>query len=275
MADNLVFEKYDNIYKFMDTISRRPNTKKFGDSSTSTGDSDWYGTNSYTEAQEQFSNGLPEKAAALKKSLETFKASANLATPRARPSNYYYGHSPNVPAAIIGLPKSMRRVEKTPQKVKAISILSDMTQNAGTSGATLEKAGCTVLQLVYALETAGYRVALDIMPFTTDTRRNGQHTICLINLKDWKHSLDIMKLSFPLTSPSMFRRFGFRWAETVPGIEAEHVPGYGGHLDKDKVKEHLSRRGYDMKATYFVDVEDCMSCDFNALKVAEKLGIKI
>ena len=268
------FEKFDNIYKFMDTIEKRPNNGKFGTSSQKAEKSNgWYGTKDYPEAVEQFSNGLPETAERLKKSLGQFKAQANITANKIRPTNHYYGYTPNVAAAIIGLPKSMRRIERIPQKTKAIGILWDCTQNCNVTADTLRKSGESILQLIYALEIRGYRVNLDVSVFTSNDHR--RDFIALINLKQYGSHMDILKLSFPVTSPAMFRRFGFKWAETLPGVEGSEVWGYGGHIDKDKLLGILKTKGYDTKQTYIVNVDDCSESDFDPLKVAERVGIII
>jgi hypothetical protein len=252
----------------MDVIETRPNNSQFGTDSHKTGE--WYGTKTWEEAVEQFSNGIPEKAERLKKSLEAFKAKSNISSTRSRPNNYYYGYAPNIPAAIIGLPKAMKRVEKTPQKIKAVSILYDMTQNCGTSAETLMRSGEAVLQLVYALECRGYRVALDGLVF--NGQRDTRSFILSINFKEWKQSLDIMKLSFPITSPAMFRRFGFLWAETLPDVKS-YVSGYGSHMGKRETITQLGKAGVDTKNSYLISVDDCESAKFDPLTMAKALGI--
>lgn len=268
MSERIYYERYTNVYRFMDVIEKRPNNKQFGDTSHDTGM--WSGTNTWEEALQQFQNGIPEQAEKLQKSLNAFKVNRNIASPKNRPKNHYYGYSPNVAAAIIGLPKSMRYNERQPQKVKAISILYDMTQNCGTDADTLRKAGETVLQLVYALECRGYRVSLDGLAFNSE--HHDRSFILSINFKDWKQHLDIMKLSFPLTSPAMFRRFGFKWAETLPDVTSR-VPGYGSHIDKEMCKRCCSKVGVDVKHAYFIGVDDCTEADFDALEVGKNIGI--
>ena len=269
MAEKIYYERYTNVYRFMDTIEKRPNNEQFGKSSATSGD-DWYGTNTWDEAMQQFQNGIPEQAEKLQKSLNAFKANSNIASPKTRPKNHYYGYSPNVAAAIIGLPKSMRYNERQPQKVKALSLLYDMTQNAATDADTLRKAGECVLQLVYALECRGYRVSLDGLAF--NGKREERKFILAINFKEWKQHLDIMKLSFPLTSPAMFRRFGFRWAETLPDVTSR-VSGYGRHMEKEETMKYLQKVGIDTKTAYFISVDDCREASYNALEVAKTLGI--
>lgn len=270
MAEKIYFENFNNIYKFMDVIEKRPNNKKFGKSSQKNGD--WSGTKTYSEAVEQFSNGLPETAERLKESLGQFKAKANIQTPRRILNNHYYGYSPNVPAAIIGLPKSMRRIEKHPQKIKTIGILWDCCQNCDYEADTLREAGETVLKLVFALELKGYRVSLDGIPFNGDADENRKVCV-LINLKKYGQPMDILKLSFPVTSPAMFRRFGFKWAEGIPDFSGGKVYGYGHTMDKDRLLEILSKNGIDTKSMYCINVNDCESAEFDPMQVAKNLGI--
>lgn len=274
MAKNVpnIFERYDNIYRFMDTIENRPNNGRFGNSSHKEDDAEWSGTRNYNEAVEQFSNGLPERCEKMRKSLERFKANTNLTAVKARPRKYYHGYAPNIPAALLGLPKSMHHMERKPQKVKALSIVFDCCVSCMTDAETMVKAGCTILETVHALQVSGYRVKLDLSLYSTES--DGQKIACLITLKEWRQPLDLLKLSFPLTSPSMFRRFGFKWAEGIEGVKSRHVFGYGHIMSDEQVKALLNENGYDTSATYFVRVKTCEDCGFDALKLIERLGIK-
>ena len=272
MAVKHIFERYNNIYRFMDTIERRPNNGRFGDSSHKETDAEWSGTRSYEEAVEQFSNGLPERCEQMRRSMERFKAASNLSATKTRPKNHYYGYAPNVPAAIIGLPKSMRYTERTPQKVKAVSLVFDCCVSCMTDAETMVKAGCTILEAVYALEASGYRVKLDLSLYSTES--DGQKIACMVTLKEWQNHLDLLKLSFPLTSPSMFRRFGFKWAEGIEGVKSRHVYGYGHIMSDEQIKSLLRENGYKIDSTYFVRVSDCEKCNFDALRLVERLGIK-
>jgi hypothetical protein len=85
--------------------------------------------------------------------------------------------------------------------------------------------------------------------------------------------MDILKLSFPVTSPAMFRRFGFKWAEGVPNVVGETVWGYGSHIGKDKVLKLLSSNGYKVDQSYCISVNDCEEANFDPLEVAKSLGI--
>lgn len=273
MANAVYYETFPDIYRFMDTINRRANNDKFGTSSQKKSTDGWSGSVTYAEAVDMFSHGLPDVCEKMQCELKTFAARANIVTNKRTPQRYYYGYAPNIPAAIIGLPKSMYRIHKTPQKTKTIGILFDSSQNCSTDAETLRNAGEAVLKLVYMLERAGYRVQLDIIPFCTED--SNREFIAVVNLKQYSQHMDILKLSFPVTSPAMFRRFGFKWAEGIPGIRGDKAFCYGSHIDKNALIATLGSRGYDTKSAYCIGVDDCTSADFNPFTIAENIGITL
>jgi hypothetical protein len=273
MANKLYYESFPDIYKFMDTVSKRKNNDKFGKSSEKESRDGWSGTRTYAEAETKFANGLPEVAAKMQAALTQFTAKANIVTTKRTPRSYYYGYAPNIPAAIIGLPKSMYQVQRVPQKTKTIGILWNSCQNAGTEAETLQQAGESVLKLVYMLERKGYRVQLDCVPFSST--EDGRDFVAVINLKQYAQHMDILKLTFPVTSPAMFRRFGFKWAETIPNVTGSQVWGYGSNLGKTKLLQVLEKQGYNIKCTYCIAVDDCEANSFDPMKIAESLGIVV
>lgn len=273
MANKLYYESFSDIYRFMDTIGKRANNDKFGNSSQKESRDNWAGTRTYAEAETKFANGLPEVAEKMKAALTQFTAKANIVTTKRTPRSYYYGYAPNIPAAIIGLPKSMYQVQRVPQKTKTIGLLWNSCQNCSVDASTLQSAGESVLKLVYMLECKGYRVQLDCVPFSCT--ESGRDFVAVINLKQYAQHMDILKLTFPVTSPAMFRRFGFKWAETIPNVTGGHVYGYGSNLGKTKLLQVLEKQGYNIKCTYCIEVDDCSRNDFDPLKIAESLGIVV
>ena len=273
MANKFVYEQYDNIYKFMDTITSRPDNGKFSDSSMDTDDPRWSGTPNWETAMRQFENGIPEAAEKLKTSLARFKANPAF-TNRVQPRNYYYGYAPNVPAAIIGLPKSMRQMQRIPHKIKTVTLISNGCVLSDVSGPDLQRHGETVLNLVYALEKSGYRVQLELLISATDCGRRGD-MFCSIILKEYKQALDIMKLSFPLTSPSMFRRFGFKWKETMVGLDGNRDYSYGCSYKSPEIKRIYTANGINFDNKFIISHADSKRAGYDALKLAESLGLKI
>lgn len=273
--DNLIFDNFPDVFAFRSAITSRPDNGRASDQAKSNSDS--FSGMPLDKAYNALTDGLPEAADKLKRELTRFKAVVSGQITQRRPINYYNGHAPNVPAAIIGLPKSMRKVTKTPSKVKTVTIYYNSSANCRHTAETLEKSGATVLQLTYWLELNGYRVKFVLLPFLAE--ESGEIACCKVILKEYKQPLDILKLSFSITSVSMFRRLGFRWIETVPGIEKNWAFGYGYPLanekDNTRILDVLKRTGENIDNAYYLGVNECKAANFDAVKLASDLGIKV
>lgn len=272
--EKFFFDNFNDVFEFRAALTSRPNNGK-GDDASRNNDNDFAGM-SLTDAYETLTNGIPDVVTRLKREVTRFQAKTASNLNQRRPINYYNGHSPNVPAAIIGLPKSMRKVTKTPSKVKTITLFYDVNVPWTVKSADLEKAGFSVFQLVYWLEKCGYRVRLTVCPCCTQS--NGNHevkVVCSVLLKDFRQPLDMLKLSFPLTSVSMWRRLGFRWIETVPNLTG-NWSAYGNKIEgREPRMELLRKAGQNVDKGYYIQYDDCSAVNFDPIKLADRLGIKV
>ena len=271
--DKLVFESFPTTHEFMRAVTSRPQNDKTPDNRGRDGKNDFCGGLSWDESIDALWNGLPETCRALQSDLRQFpeNGTMNLGN-RSVPRNYYYGSKPNVPAALAGKPKSMRQRQRLPKKVKTVRIVYDQCQNANTSAMTLKQSGTAVLCLVYALEKSGYRVKFDLLPFAS--QRMNECAISLINLKDFRQPLDLLKLSFPITHPAMFRRFGFTWLETVKDL-GPFYDGHGHHIDRETMLERLKDAKVLDTNAYLIQIDDCERANFDVRTIAKNLGISM
>lgn len=270
---NLVFESFPTTHEFMRAVTSRPQNNKTRDNRGREGKNDFCGGLSWDESVDALWNGLPETCKALQSDLRKFRENGaiNLGN-KSVPRNYYYGSKPNVPAALAGKPKSMRQRQRQPQKIKTVRIVYDQCQNANTSAMTLKQSGTAVLCLVYALEKSGYRVKFDLLPFAS--QRMNECAISLINLKDFRQPLDLLKLSFPITHPAMFRRFGFTWLETVENL-GPFYDGHGHHIDRDTMIARLTEAKVLDTNAYLIQIDDCENANFDVRTIAKNLGISL
>ena len=271
--DKLVFESFSTTHEFMRAVTSRPQNDKTPDNRGREGKNDFCGGLSWDESIDALWNGLPETCKTLQSDLHNFRenGTVNLDN-RSIPRNYYYGSKPNVPAALAGKPKSMRQRQRLPQKVKTVRIVYDQCQNASTSPMTLKQSGTAVLCLVYALEKSGYRVKFDLLPFASQSMN--ECAISLINLKDFRQPLDLLKLSFPITHPAMFRRFGFTWLETVENL-GPFYHGHGHHIDRETMLERLKEAKVLYTNAYLIQIDDCENANFDVRTIAKNLGISM
>ena len=267
----LIFDNFSDIYAFRAAITSRPNNGKCGNDSRNA-EADFAGM-PYEQALDCLVKGLPEQNERFKDVLRKFSAQT-ARTNKNRPINYYNGYAPNVPAAIIGLPKSMRKVQKTPQKTKVVTLIYSMGALGSVPAEDITESGITALKLVIALEKSGYRVNLFACP--SMAKAGGEIAACVIKLKDAKQPLDIGKISFTMGNVSMFRRLGFAWRETVPGLmSGEWRCGYGSTIyDHETALENLQKMGMKTQNTYYFNVADCRRAKFDYLRVAKSIGLK-
>ena len=229
---NIVRENFKSLHEMMATLGSRKNNEPMrGENSSTSNGKSFTGTESYKEAEQLMAHGYTKILPEIKKGMVQANASTS-PMQRRRVTTGVQGYAPHVPNAIQGLPNSMIRTESQIQKVKAVSIVYNMTQNAGTNEREFTKCGIVILSLVNKLELSGCRVNLKIACMTTKSRN--ELAICTVDVKSYAEHLDLQKLTFPVAHPSMFRRFGFKWLETVPTLtESCFSSGYGRSVGCD------------------------------------------
>lgn len=230
---NIIREHFDSIHQMLSVIEGRSNNSIMADKHASEKSSKSFtGTNSFSEAKNLFQYGYTDVLDKIKAG--TTKTNPTQIQNRRRVSTGVVGYAPHVPNAIMGLPNSMIQTNSQPQKIKAISIVYDITENCGTKAQEFIDSGIAVLNVVNNLELQGVRVSLKIMFFCAQSQSGEAHdeeAFGTVTVKDYREHMDIRKLCFPIAHPSMFRRFGFKWIETVPELKSsEWNWGYGSHL---------------------------------------------
>lgn len=235
----ITLERFGSISQLMSTLKSRQgkvNEGMRGENSSETSTEKFSGTKSYDEACDQLLNGWDKHLNEIKKGFnEAVRVNANTTTQKTRVSAGVVGYAPLVPNAIRGLPNSMITTERIPQKVKAVTIVYNTSVSSHWTTDEMVKCGIAVMKLVNKLELDGYRVKLSVEAMSTTADRDQCRMI--VDVKDWKQPLDLKKLCFPMVSPSMLRRIGFRWLETVPNMTNRGFSGgYGTPL--------CSERGY-------------------------------
>ena len=275
MANRLVFEQYETLTEFAKSLSREPNNVFRGRKLESEENGkDFTGTESWAEAMNLFNNGWTDKVEEIKKDMVQFEKAVerDVSYQKNRPQTSIVGFAPHVPNAILGLPNSMIHTERTQMKAKVVRLVYNMCVNCGWSEKDIMKAGLTVLKIAYSMELKGYRVRIDANPFLA--RSGKEETCALVCIKDWRQPIDIKKIAFPLAHPSMFRRLGFRWLETVPELtDRSYISGYGRSLESDG-DELLRREGVLGDKDYFISVTKAKEAGYDPEKLAEAIGIK-
>lgn len=263
---NIIREHFDSIHQMLSVIESRKNNSHMSEqhSSSDTSSSSWYGTKSYEEAKDLFQYGYTDVLDKINAGLA--KTNVTQVQNRRRVSTGVVGYAPHVPNAILGLPNSMIRTDSQAQKVKVISIIYCITENAGHEAQEFIDSGVAVLNVINRLELQGIRVNLEIMFYCAKT--SSEKAFGTVKVKDYREHMDIKKLCFPIAHPSMFRRFGFRWLETVPQMETDNWQyGYGSQDTVSGINECKENE-------FFMSLSITKKFEYDADKIIESMNIK-
>lgn len=231
-----------------------------------TGKIDFCGTETWTEANDLMRDG-DSKSAALMKSAGGIKASAGEGT-KTRRYSAVCGGAANVPAMLMGLPKSMIAQKKIVYKnSKVLNICYNLTVDFSVKREDIIRASAALAGAVMGLEKRGYRVNLYVCCASEEGR-----DICafFVKIKDSGQYIDPKKLAYPLVNPSMLRRHFFRYVEIAPGLSDSRWPLGYGHLlrSKNDLQKLASGSGLNLKDIICLDDIKNM----NPEKIAEFLA---
>lgn len=211
-------EWFPSIPVLLNTVKLRKNNKCFGTSSHDTDLStlNFTGTNSYEEAECLCLNGWehPLKNLEVKVNDEMYKYAVSK---KSNLRNTVAGYCPNVPNALMNLPNSMFIREYDRVENKVLHITYCMAVNYKTTTSQLINAGSKLLAAIKILELQHVSISLDLCFYSSINDEETEGIFNLLNVKNYGEQLDLLKLSFPLIHPSMFRRIGFASAETSSG----------------------------------------------------------
>lgn len=273
------FENFKTVYEFEKALSKRPINPSFGRraslSSERTGDSDWYQTEDYSEADTFLKKGWNAKIDELRGELERF--SRTVIVKRQRMIKSVIGFIPCIPNAIRGVPKTMYAFEKRDSKEtkRILHLVMNNNSTAGTSGETLLKAGITLLKVAMILEKAMVRTKIDVVPFMS---YEGSYKCygCTVTIKEYRQPFNYSKMAYPIANPSWFRRHGFRWLETQSGEMEDWVCGYGSSIhkrSKEQQEKYLKYAGLRDDGVVYIDLDDCIRANFDAERLMADKGI--
>ena len=239
-----VTKRYSNQYEQTYSNSRRT----------------WYGSRNLNDAIEICETGWTEKAKRLTTKIKTYTTTSDFAKYQKRFISQA-GYQPIVPLYLAGVPNNMMNSRFEQKKQKIITITKSIGYRSEVSPMQIEQESLKTLSIIQMLESKGYRVNLNIC----NTWDAGRNTITLkVNIKKANEKLNISKIAFPLTHPSMLRRLIFRFREVTP--EHDSLGGGGSLYDKlsniaaiDPKKEIFIPSFMDMSMDEIKDLKDLES----------------
>lgn len=267
-------EYFSSIHHMLACLDSRKNNQAMHDqhSSTERGDSEWAGTSSYDEAVKLLTCGYTDILGRL--SLGIKKAMKSLQDYDFSKSSIIedvQGAAPIVPNYLRGLPKTMSYRQPISKKVKTINIVYAPTANCGTGAEEFIEAGIALLSAIRAIEKSNIAIKLDCM--FKNSYGGREAVIGSVQIKNYRDRLDLQKLCFPIAHPSMLRRIGFKFLETVPGLTNRgFASGYGRSPDMSELTNYLKLQDNTVLLNFYL-VHNELGCD--PKKIIEYINEKV
>lgn len=253
-----VFERYESISEFVNTINARPVDPYYKDlmSSHKTGEyrEKFTCTKSFEEADNLLMNGDLETAKKMDAKARNIKQATGVKNTITRGP---VGFVPNVPAYLSGNPNNMFFVRSQSYKsTKVINLVINSTISYDIDGDDLLTFGVRLLNIVVKLEAKGYRLNIyksDISQYKDSGKNIG---VLLVKIKDSGKPLNLTKVAYPLANPSFYRRHVFNWIEKSGNTRST---GYGAVLysstSKAILAKHFTKFVYIDTAESYADSE--------------------
>lgn len=262
-----IIETFDSISEFFRVCDKREVNDWCGSPARNKHDS-WHGGCTYKELKDNIQYGLQVDVAKFKeKVLEEAQVQGWNKGNSGRMKLDVYGSVPVVPNAIMGLPKTMKHRDEKPKKGKIVNIIYDTSVNAGISAKEQERYGARVVALINQLESAGYRVRLDVLD---NFCSSDVIYACRVKVKSEDKPGNLKKLAALLTNVGWQRMAVFDWYERLPG--AKCLSGYGrplmnsGRLQEEFRDKFLGRGDYYI--CYGKDLKEVFRDQLNMDEVA-------
>lgn len=270
-------ESYKSITEFVNVISNRPTNKVFKGKAVYSSQAAVYGdialgTPTYEVACQIAAEGYQDTLSKITAEKITVTHSQDGA--KATQAVSVVGYTPHVPNAVMGVPMAMITRTQQPIKQKIITIKYSLGLSGKESPEKFEIAGTNLLGLIKSLELQGYRVALEILKITFGTK---QVSVCSVNLKEWKQPINPLKLTYPLTHPSFYRRHFFRHIEGLPTLTDTKFGSYYGYPIHSQIpsvnaqRDWIKAKGLLAVNEFYVDTNT--AAKFKPAELAKEMKI--
>jgi hypothetical protein len=247
--DNTYVTEYASLDEFLKDINSLPNNRFMKEIKASqrtySNDSNWSGTATYERAVELITKGWESQAKKLAKTVRPVSGSPSFVQ-HSKPAYGVVGSQASVPRYLQGIPTNMISRQTTYSKQKVITITKDVCYSCGVSAEEILEESTKAFQIIQALENGGQRVRLNVMvaTFRNDPKRGRLLNICKVCIKQPEERLNISKMAFPISHPSMLRRFFFKWWETDPFIDFHIGDGFGHCINAADCQMAMSDNEY-------------------------------
>lgn len=227
---NWLIEVADDFSDLLTTVVKEPPHPDFGsDVSRNNSQGSWSGV-SWHEALKLAREGWKEGRENLTRELDAANILNLSATVRAEKLDVA-GSFPLVPAAVAGDPLNMFTIGLERAKTRPIfRFIVNLSTSATVSGSYITNRGAAVLSWVDKLENDGARCEIIVIWASKCGVKAPNNQLLWVPVKRADEPLDVDRMAFVLTHPSMLRRICFAATERHPELKHFNV-GYGAPSD--------------------------------------------
>lgn len=273
--DNLIVESFNSTLAFANAqATRGVNDAWRGQhrASRETGDSGWYGTSSWEEAVELSVNGYPEAVERMKATVDTVNKQVlkRVELRPTRPRNGFVGSTPNVPRAMMGLPRDMRYMEKQQKQQPGVVLAYESGILGDVSTEEIIESGSGMVCLLKLLERA--QIPTKLITTSTNYMSGDAYSLQIVQ-KEFHAGFNIQKLAFYLAHPSFHRRFVFSWRETSPVVK-NYSSGYGRSVSADREGTETVRRKFKEQGILWFCYKDFRHGADDVVRIWKSLGLE-
>lgn len=254
-SENVYGRKFDHITEFYDYLCAGTRQQPWVDTYTESskdGSYDWTGTRSYEEASDLLLHGDPDAKQRIDK--KGVAKMMNRVNHMEKQRNTYLspcGFLPHVPNFIAGRPNSMVAERMELKRKKVLTVCYNVAALGGESAEQMQQVASDVLSAILKIESGGVRVNLWAVAISSsrNAMRERDYVCTAVKIKDSNQHIDLLKMAYPLTHPSMFRRHVFKFREVLPGLPSHFAPGYGcTEQDGDRMAQCVKHLGIQADA---------------------------
>lgn len=267
-------QQFDSLRELVKFTKEAPVASAFAGksylASAKTSDPKWSGTKTLEDAYDLLEHGCPDLAKKITTALKV-KVSTTQAKQLRKTVNDVCGFQANVPLFMVGVPTNMIQTKRVQQKQKVVTVIKPISASAAIKPQEIIDNGVACLQVVDAIEKAGYRVNL----YLVEASKSGGRTCgMLVKVKSANERMSVSKMAFCMAHPAMLRRISFAWLERFKHVTSDFTWGYGHPVRDWDVEQMLKNAGikdaYVLKSSLVKGVQQVKTAE----EMVEKMGLK-
>lgn len=229
------FESITDFYKYLEDGKTQPEFDRYGEPDSFSNSWSFTGTQNYAEATDLLLHGDPDAKnridnSGVKATIRHINRVERQRTTVLAPC----GFLPHVPNFLAGRPNNMLAERMTLKRKKVLTVAYNVAALGSASAEDMLNTASNVLSAILRCEAGGVRINLWAVAISG---KHGHYAVTAIKIKDSGQHIDVLKMAYPMTHPSMHRRHVFRFREVLPGLPSNFAYGYGSTTTDAKIMD--------------------------------------